>query len=149
MHIFKKYTFELITFFNLGFDTFSLFSSAFVKKMVLISNILCHYFKYQWAESQHFSWEDLRYPKKQWFFQVCIYWLRFDIWKSSNKLQKLYIIFCPMFSYFLFFLSIFSTHFTSKCNTFIFHVKIHLDWVGIAESIQKFSGKKNICKKAN
>ena len=49
-----------IDIFNLCLGTFSSFVSAFIT----IFNVM-PYFNYQWAETQHFSNEELRNPLKQ------------------------------------------------------------------------------------
>ena len=70
---FQKLDIWIDYFCNLKFGVLSLFGLAFfffLKKMVLIFNISSQISKYQWAESQHFSWEDLRYPKRLWLFWI-------------------------------------------------------------------------------
>ena len=63
-------------------------------------------------------------------------------YNKKNPLIWFDLIICLMFSYFRFFHFIISSHCTSKSNAIIFHIKIHLDWGGIAEStswiIQKY-----------
>ena len=44
-------------FFNLGLGTFSSVGSVFIKKVITVSNMSSHYFKYQCSHATYIKWD--------------------------------------------------------------------------------------------
>ena len=111
---------------NLVLDTFSLFGSAIVRTMNLILTKFMPILQISVsADSRHFSQEKLRYHKNWQFFYVCIFWLRFDIEKYTNKTTKIIHISLSNVSLFPKYI-FFHTHFTTKYNKFILTYRVVL-----------------------